>query len=433
MPNNIASDYKLSINKQVDQWKDKQFNIINQEISYLDEYRDTMDQIKKQCKKLLNNNRLSLDEREDKILAMTEEVFYEREFVKYQHDENEVINVIKNVAECIDVEFNQEINPSNLRSFIHINHYENNTINIPQFILKKPRPNFVKRGYKVKLKWNMENDVKPNEKYMSFWYKKNDSHSWQKCIDYKLNVNKNTVCLSEIYSFDNTYSFKIKYSVSRPLITNISSNVQRCSFSKPQQDGISRISSLIDNKSTRSTVNNDLDTTPLSKTLSFIGLNKNNASQKLKLTYHSHFGHFGHNHPKNLLIHKKNKNDKVFYSSINNSEFDDDDDWIIFKFDKKFIPTKFFIKNNGFKSDVKTMRVNIGNCKFNKWEKSFDINIECRKRKQTFDISGIGEKSKHNHVKIILIENHGQAHPDKPRFVVDQFGLYGINRQYALF
>ena len=208
-----------------------------------------------------------------------------------------------------------------------------------------------------------------------------------------------------------------------PLNINIFSNIQRCSLSKPED----MLSVLTSNRSRQS---QQFDINDIRK----ININKHKASQKLKLTYYSHRGHSDNNHPKHLLL--RNKNNQFIYFSVNNSDFNDnmnECDWIIFKFDKKYIPSKFYIKNNGFKSDVEIMRVCIGDIKKNKWRESQNINVKCRSKKQIFDISGIAKKSKYHHLKLLFLRNYGEMNPDKPRFGINEFGLYGIEKKYALF
>lgn len=383
-----------------------------------------MKEIYTKCKEILNNHQISLEQRQDKIQTLSEQSLDHHEFKKYQAEQNEIVDIIQNVAQSIDVSFDKVIDVSNPRSFAAINAFKNNTINIPNFILKQPKPRFLKKGkgYKIRLKWNIDNNIIPNYENISFWYKKND-HLWQKCKNYKLLLKKKTVELDEKCSFDNTYSFRIKYLMKNPLNMNTFSNTQRCSLSKPED-----VLSVLTSNRSRQSQQFDLND------IRNININKHRVSQKLKLIYHSHRGHSGHHHPKYLLSRKKGP--ESMYFSLNNSEFNDDNnecDWIIFKFNKKFIPSMFYIKNNSIKSDVETMKVCFGDIKKNKWEESQNINVECRKKKQTFDISGIAKKSKFHYLKILFVRNHGETNPDKPRFGVNRFGIYGIQKKYAVF
>ena len=150
-----------------------------------------MAEIHRKCKDLLNDHEISLEEREDKIQTLSETLFDQHQFIKYQTEQNEIIDIIQNVAQSVNISFNETIIVSNPRLFATINFVRNSTLNIPKFILKKPRPIFLKKGYKLKLKWNIDNDdnIDPNYENVSFWYKKND-HLWQKCKNYKLLLRK---------------------------------------------------------------------------------------------------------------------------------------------------------------------------------------------------------------------------------------------------
>ena len=84
------------------------------------------------------------------------------------------------------------------------------------------------------------------------------------------------------------------------------------------------------------------------------------------------------------------------------------------------------IKNGQYESEVKEMRIEIGNIDDNEWSicKPNIINVEKNTEYQTFDISSIFDRNKQD-FKVILISPYKSTRFDS-KFIVHRLKLFGV-------
>ena len=143
---------------------------------------------------------------------------------------------------------------------------------------------------------------------------------------------------------------------------------------------------------------------------------------QITLQIHSHRGHYtdyGDYHPSNLLTDSKT------YASKSGSTTND---WIIFSYNKIYLPKRVVIKTVDHAQSPKTFRVFIGDGQ--EWHlfNPTTMDIARNTDDQSFSIDGVDgaliQKKQLRQIKLELIENHGFS--GTVYFHFTEFKLFGL-------
>ena len=121
----------------------------------------------------------------------------------------------------------------------------------------------------------------------------------------------------------------------------------------------------------------------------------------------------------------------MHHNAIRNFYSWEERDWIIFKTQDIFYPTKFEIQCGGTSQDVKQMQIYFGSAEINKWHLLSTSDIVCHQSATTQTFQFDDNQLRHfKHFKIELIENHlrdvmRERKTTSCRYVIRKLQLYG--------